>query len=484
MKKWKFLVCLVTIAVMPIAYAIAATEPEDNTVTITYDEAVSLALADMLVVNDINIAIRDMELNRRFLTDEMERLNSGRGTLQTRAMEDMLMDIDMGLSSMRAAQSMIGDATDAALAGMQWSIAGIAEGASPEHVIALNTAVAGMVAMSAPDMRGQIDSLQHQRNELSREINRLREPERIEEMRRNTQQGLNEMDRTAAMLRMNQEQAQIAMEFGLRNMITASSDLNRMAELLEASIALSEQGLERMMIMYGVGLVSTNDLNTARHNLNQNRNQLDDLNRASVTLMQNMNYLLGQSLFQYTVIDFEREIPEMPEDLEAHITAILPTTHAVRLSQLDIDRAIDARWAYTGTRGNLSITAHDRQRALNTNRRHNHNIWRTYLTDEDEEIESIRTRIRLQESVERAQISHEQTIRSTEASLLRGYTELQTLQSQYEALQVEYARAHELLETVQKNYALGLVTQFEIEQTRVAILRAELDKEGLRNQKW
>jgi len=379
---------------------------------------------------------------------------------------------------------MLEQATGDALQGMQTGIAGIADPNAPaEHVAALQASLSGLFAMSAPNLTGQLSSMQAQQGEIMRELNRLNKTENRDEMRREVQRNLNEFDRQTEILEMGIEQAKISVEFGLRSLISGMADVDRFIEGFHLSMGIQKMSLHRMTIMHQVGMLSTHDLNAARHNFAQSKTQLENLERTRQTLMQNLNHLLGQPLTQNTVIEFERELHEVPEDLTEYIEKMISETNAIRGLELEIERATDARWVNSGNRTNTVISERDRQRALNPNRV-TQDLWRTELTDEDEEIQKIRTRIALQEAVERAETNHEQTIRQMEATLLRAYSELEALHAQYEAKHQDHARALENLEVALTNFGLGLITQFEIEQARAAVFSAELEKEGILNQKW
>ena len=473
-----------TTAAQTTAETSEETEETEGTLILTYEEALELALSDMQAITDIEIAIRDLQIHRMFFRDEMRRIESGRGTLQMHAMENMLRDLSAGIDAMHDAQAMLEIATGTALSGVQTGIANIADpNSSPEQVMALQASLTGLFAMSAPSLGGQISSMQSQQAELRRELDRLNRPENRDEMRREVQRNLNEFDRQTEMLEMAINQAKLSVEMGLRALISGIADVDRFIEGFEAGMKIQEMSLNRMTVLHQVGMLSTHDLNTARHAFSQQKTQLENLERTRETLMKNLNHFLGQPLTQDTIIEFEREFHEVPEELEEHIETLISETITVRNLELEIERAIDARWVNSGVRTATIINARDRQLALNPNRI-TANLWSLEQSDEDEEIQKIRKRIALQEAVERAEANHEQTIRQMETNLLRAYSDLDALHAQYEAQIADHARALENLEVALTNFRLGLITQFEIEQARLFANALERDKEGILNQKW
>ncbi|MCL1877469.1 MAG: TolC family protein [Defluviitaleaceae bacterium] len=482
MKKFFITVMMAALLILPAVHVFA--EEYEETVVLTYEDAVEMILEDMLVLRDLDVAIRDMSVQRRFLADEVERLERYGENFEIRIMREILVDLDDAIAAVRIGQVVATQFTNDSLRDMQLALAGLTQEGTQEQMTALQAAMAGLVLMSAPDMSMQISSLENQRYDLSRDLERLEERESIDELKRSARQNINEFDRTSDILRLNREQAAIGMEFALRNMIVGMAEIDRGEALLEVGIDLMEQGVDRMTIMHEVGLVSENALATATHNLAQTRTQLDELRRGRQTLMQNMNYLLGQPLFQDTVIEFERVLPEFPEDLEEHIEEMLDETHAVRMSQFDIDRAREARWVYTGHNREIRVSDGERRRAFDTTRVRSDNLWRTYLTEAEQEIMAIRNRVALQEAVERAESSHDQTVRTTQAAILRGYTEFEGLIARYEALYADADHAAAEIESAVTGYELGQTTSFDIEQARMELLRIELEKESVRNQKW
>ncbi|MCL1845804.1 MAG: TolC family protein [Defluviitaleaceae bacterium] len=478
-----FLTIAIFLITLSAVTVFAASEYEE-TVVLTYDEAVDMILDDMLVLRDLDVTIRDMLVQRRFLADELRRLEGYGENLEIRIMREMLIELDDGIAAVTMGHLAAGEFTNDALRDMQLALAGLTQEGTQEQMLALQTAMAGLVMMSAPDMSVQISQLEHQRYDLAREIERQQDRENINEMTRAARRNLNEFDRVAEILGFNRDQAALGMELALRNMIVAMAEIDRGEALLVAGIDLMEQGVARMKIMHEVGLVSENALSTAEHNLAQSRTQLDELRRGRQTLMHNINYLLGQPLFQDTVIEFERELSEFPEDLEGHIEGLLADTHAVRLSQFDIDRAKEARWVYTGHNREIRVSDNERRRAFDTSRERSDDIWRTYLTPAEQDIMAIRNRIALQEAVERAESSHEQTIRTTQATILRGFNEFEGLIARYEALFADAEQADADVDAAVTGYELGQVTAFDIEQARMELLRIELEKESIRNQKW
>lgn len=107
-------------------YVYAAEKAEEQAAVITYEEAVEMALAEMLILHDIDIVLRDMGLQRRFLQDELNRLTRHRSTLQMRVMDDMLWELENSIATAQAMQIQLGQFTGNTILDLQLAIAGSA----------------------------------------------------------------------------------------------------------------------------------------------------------------------------------------------------------------------------------------------------------------------------------------------------------------------------------------------------------------------
>ena len=483
-----FILCFALLLPTSLAFANADADNNNNetTVVISYEDALEMAIGEIIVLADIDIVLRDMQMQRRFLNDEVSRLRRYRQNWEIRAMEEMAWEVTSGLESARAAQAAIDAGAGSTIGDMNAVISGILAGVEGgEHLTPqLTNAIAGMVMMSTPDLSGQIMQLQMQQAQLNTELRRLRDDDHIEEMTRAAQRNLYEFDRQMDILRLGQEQARLSIEYALRGLIAALAELDVIEASLIAETAIVEETLRRTTIMHELGLVSAHDLSAVEHGMNQLETRHEELLRGRETLVQGINYMLGQPLTQDTVIELEWALPEMPEDLDEHTQEVMAEIHAVRQAGYEVVSAEDARWVLTGERRDINVTDANRRRVFDADRDRGRNLWRTYQTTDEEEIEELRERIVAQEAVERARTAETQTIRAAEAAITRAYTELHNLATQQETLLADLARAKADYEIIQTNLELGLITRFDAEQARMAIFRIEQDLERLEIQKW
>ena len=335
-----------------------------------------------------------------------------------------------------------------------------------------------------------------------------------------------EINRQIQGIRMHQEQIRLAVEFGLRSIIALSSDLEMMGETLIKELELAEEALAGMRAMSEIGFVSPHDLFIAEHYIVQFQGQLTELYYSKDSLMQGLNYMIGQPLSQITVIKFERILPEIPDDMASHIATVSMRTPTIRGLQFALESAnatwreyvrtarnvrinrdnqtikisdpdliqafIAYRWAYGEEEafrrvreeynnrnrrpvGSLVVTDADRRRAMNADSR--------YSGDTDW-LRRLRNRIAMQDAIDRADRELHRTIRTLEVSIRRGYNDLRILILQEAALQRELIRAQADLRMALANYEIGLAIQRDIDEARMAIFRTEQEIEGVINQKW
>ena len=470
MKKFHVLCTLLVVAlltVLPItrAYAEEAAEA-DETVVISYDRALSLAMTDVIAFIDLDTHIRTMRMQHRDLRYQLDRLVSGEVRREAiEALTESWKALHMGLKQAIEAQQYIDAQIDMALQPVTIVMALLEDELSQ----LLRGAIEGIIISQT--LSGEIAALEASRAIIMSELHALNDPDLFQDAIDEIRRALREIERQILNLRLHQDVIELSMEYALRSILTGIDEIDMGIVALEATMELTNSNLPRMRISYELGFISRNDLRTAEHSLVQGNLQLGDLRRARINIVQSTNNLLGLPLTQNSEITFEIYTPEAPENLERHMENLINNAPSIRQLQIAIDSAIAERRAYSNHDRVFRITANDRRRAMGP-------------AVNNEEIRSLRNRIALQDAVDRAVLAHSQGMRTMEVNLRQAFRELESLSDRLDAQYAELEQARSSLDAAGASLEAGRVTQFEFEQAQLAVLIAKQGIGSIYNQKW
>ncbi|MCL2528620.1 MAG: TolC family protein [Defluviitaleaceae bacterium] len=409
MKKTKLFICaLFAIVLMPLAYAYGAESGYDEPIVFSYDQALEMAIDNDLTIQDIDTQIRDMHVIIRYT----------------------LWDAEMDFFRTRAQIALTDD-----------SIAAYTRRIRNRLQERERSAANGGVAADNQSRRLIRETIHH----------------------------INNLERQLETLSIYQHQAMLTAGLMLRSAIVAVQEAELGIAVAQEQLALAEHNLRRVTLARELGLASAHDLSNTEHALAQGRTSLEELVRSLYTARKDLNNLLGQPLDQYTVIVFEREVVAL--DMTQHIAATINQTPEIRLSQLELDAALETRWVYTGHNRYIRITESDRRRARTS-------------TESSPDIARIRNRIALQDAAERAQERHEQTLRTVEAAIRRGFADMEGLLALEATLNAELSQRQAALEIALTSFGLGRATRLEVDAARLAVFEIEQEIEMVRNNMW
>ena len=406
---------------------------------ITYDEALAMALGDMLHIIDSNAQIRDIQGQRNEMRDELRDLEQGRNNTSDGWIDDFWA-LESQIANAYITQALMQQSVENAFNDFLLGLATSGEyGLNPMLAQTLQSAIQSMMAVQ--DLGNAIAMMESQRHSVFQELNRANTTsEMIDELRR----GMTELDRQVRNLSLQQEITKLVRESALRSAIIAVTSLETAIRLEESIFELKVTNLNRAYVRYEFGLVSSNYIREAENALVIAQMNMDGLLINLNTAMRNLNHMLGVYLYQYTVIEFPQELLELPEDVD--IRAIITDTPSIRQLQINVDRARDARNAYTG--------------------------------DDRDTITALR------EAYQRAVMERDQAIATMEISMLRVRSELENLIVTSESLLIELENAYQTLENTLLNFELNRATQHEVEQAQLSIYRIRQRIDTNNNSKW
>jgi len=470
MKRLTFLLLISILAFAPIIVAAensTSQQHPENAVIITYSRAVELALSNMIPNQQADIYLRELRNMRDDLQTHIINQERRQVTRETQDlindMQDNLWGLDWQISGAVTQQQQL---QAVATAAMEEFIQSMGTGIVDTN--ALQTAITSMIWASSMDM--SIGAMQDGRSQIGTtidDINALRNPARY--VIDNNRRDLTELERQIEALNLTQENAEIAQENALRQTIIAVEELSLAISVTQATIGVSEESLRQAEVLHSFGMMSINDIRMAEQALARSQMALTELTIRFDSAMQHLNHMLHQPLNQHTVIEFERDLPEIPENIARHITQTATSTQIVRQLQLQVETARYARRTFDETR--------DRERRANQS---------AGRAGESETVRrnNDRTRDALQESYNLAVATLAQATQSLQTAMHNAYNDVDRLHTQKEIQAIELSTAITLFETVLTNFELGRATAHEVEQARLNVFISEQAMETTLNQKW
>jgi len=274
-----------------------------------------------------------------------------------------------------------------------------------------------------------INELRRQQTELEREIEHL------------------SLD--AIIIRLRREQS-------LRNNLVANANAAIDIEIAEAALVLTEEQLRRTGLLHRFGFASASELRIAQQRLTQEQMSLDNLQVAQTNALSNLNHLLGQPSHQQTYVEFERELPEIPENLISHIPALVAQAPTIRQMQFNVYRRQE-----------------ERERHLR--------IYRDRGERPRRDCEICEA---LQFAYDIVSLEQSTAMRAMETALRTAHSNLEQMHTQEAAARLRLTQAEESLQTAETNLDLGRVTQFDVDMALYAIFNAEQAIERILNLQW
>jgi len=440
----RYIVALVLLVF--VSASVAAHNDELNMpVVLSYDQAVQLALRDLLPIHETDAQMRRMQNQRTELEEEIRRLNQN-DIYQERisVLQHELWLLDMQIMNARNAQQHVMANTEQAL---QLFIPGLIaaaadeEGADEIFSQILQAIIQGVII--SHELDNSIFIGEAQRAWI---FNELWSAYDVQDKQDTHNDYIGEIDYRIEILNISQQQVNLIMENTLRDAVIANSELDSQIKMMDAYVQLLEDDVFRMRTMLEFGFVGASDVRLAQQDLIQARIDLDALHLRKNTAGQNLNHLLGAPLAQLTIVEFERVLPCLPEDLTSHIANMVSQTLTIQQLQLSADRARDVKNAYTGIN------------------------------------EAMRDALR--EDYDLAVMTRNQAELTIEVALRRGISELEHLMTQEAALHIELENAKVMLDTAVVNLGLGRAIQRDVNQAEFAVLLIEHDIEIVLNRKW
>ena len=248
-------------------------------------------------------------------------------------------------------------------------------------------------------------------------------------------------------MRAAQEMLRIGTEASMRAGITSINNTVLDIELMEVVIGHERTNLDNTRLRFNAGLVSESDLRAAELALEQREANLASMRVSLESERQNLNRILQRPVTGNFYVYFERELIELPENLDAHVRQVAPRQPNVRQADIALSRA------------------------------------QAYLNDVHLDFASP-IRIERERVRNQAQRERNEVLRDVETAMRNHYNTLIMMLYSMESLEISLQRSVEQLEATTLNYQAGLATRFDIEAAKLEILRNEIDIEKNLNNFW
>lgn len=248
-------------------------------------------------------------------------------------------------------------------------------------------------------------------------------------------------------MRVTRDQIWIGTEASMRASMASIANMKLDIELLEAAMAHDRVSLNNTRLRFEAGHASEAELRSLELLIQQAESNLSALQVSLETENQSLNRILQRPVTGNFYVHFDRELMELPANLDAHIRRYASNQPNVRQAEITLNRA---QAAFSDVHLDiLSPEFGERQRARN-------------------QAERVRN----------------DTLRQVETDMRNRYNTLTALQHQKNSLEIELQRAKERYETAQINYQVGLATIFDIETAALGIFLTEIEIERNLNTFW
>ena len=313
------------------------------------------------------------------------------------------------------------------------------------YSVALRGAIRNLPAITSMD--DSIEDLTEMRDDLRAILDLRRTTGTLtREEERRLQRQIADLGASVNTMRASQEIIRTSTEFLMRSSITQINNTRIDIQLLEATLEHESANFEIARQRFAAGQISESELNALELLLERREADMASLRVSLDIEIQNLNRILQRPVTSNYYIYFDRELMELPENLDAHVRRYAPREPNVRQMEIALNRA---QAAVNDEHDLASPQRAERERARN-----------------------------------QAERQLNATLRSVETAMRNQYNALTMLRHNIQSLEIELQRVQAVHEAALLNYQQGMVTRFDVEAAELAILRVELSIEQNLNTFW
>jgi len=252
----------------------------------------------------------------------------------------------------------------------------------------------------------------------------------------NALRSLKQLEDTMANIPINQQIVKESTEFMLRNALSTIAMDEMDLQILNENINLQTNVVKNTQLKLDLGMASNSDLTSAQQNLALSQASLQQLQTKISNERGNLGQILNLPMDREIIVNFEPTVDPAPQPgIDALVADIVPKDPTLKLKQTAINEA---------------------QYAVDT--------------FNDTETES---KLQLQTSLTTASRDYDDTKRNLEAAMRSTYGQITQIQQSESSLEINVQQARDQYKTLSANYQAGMVTLYDLDGGRVAILKAE-----------
>ena len=267
------------------------------------------------------------------------------------------------------------------------------------------------------------------------------------------------------------EMLRISAELSLRSALTGLAAALRDVEMMELTIAQSEENLKRARIMNDFGLGSSSELLLAELALAQDYIRMENLEIALDNAHMSLAKLLRQPLSTAFILEYSRIIDDVSSISELSLSNAIENDLTIKQLEIDIEISkIDVRIReidMMNRRRSLSIGAPD--------------AWPARSRAYEQALFEYENALRAVSAAERDMVNAR---RDLEANIYVQGNALRRLSLQEQSILLEMKMAEAQLAAARVRYSLGQITQFDLDKATLSVFLLECSLENNRDAQW
>jgi len=236
-------------------------------------------------------------------------------------------------------------------------------------------------------------------------------------------------------------------EYLVLSNINAIANYEMQITLAQANLDLQEKNIKNLELKKTLGMASDNDVLTAKNSYNQSKSSFEQLKISLANQKQTFEKSLGMDGTKEVIVDY---IPSMKRvsvnDIDQYATGVINEAPSIitQQKQIEVDQ-------------------------------YNLNTWRETPDDSGDTTASLLNKQKLEMTYNQDARKLEDMKKELRVNISTIYNQLKAKEENEKALQLALDKARNDYSTTLIQFKVGNITQYEVDQAKLAILKAEID---------